>query len=379
MIIIADKALRGWKNWRNVIESRSEMGPETAFALRRAKNLLQSKYLRSSRSILTAQIAGLDVLIGCCDLAQPNALADHYSNFYYCTVNKTLCRSLFWLSASIWGSPSFMPYIGMTKGLKADYCATAIPPGLELVWWTSHLKAFARAPEIEPKWLNKVLQSLCGIRKKFLLETFSAAVDYVWLHEAGHVACGHLDIITDKVFDHGESSGQQGIFPKHRAVEIEADRWAMTRLFLDRHKAKLTSTSDQMGINSIVLGISLAHILFYAKRLLARSHENEQNSTHPPLWFRTDDILRTEDLCAVRAFESYRTEPNQYLSEKEWERYRIREHVRRIRCLLALANVHPLFGIWMGPVIDESRRIAGERLIAQANAELEALRSSQSS
>ena len=91
---------------------------------------------------------------------------------------------------------------------------------------------------------------------------YLAAVDFILCHEVAHVACGHLKKIAEAQ-SKGECLSRQEI----KAVEAEADRWALKRVIRginDTTRAKTT-----VGFGAVA---GLASVLFLGTELTSDSH-----------------------------------------------------------------------------------------------------------
>ena len=347
----------------------SILGPESIAGLERAKNLTKGEFLEGERCVIQANLSGKDILLGCSNRTEVSAYSAKalFNQIYYCRVNNSLFRSLFWLSVSAWSTKGFLSEWGQLEPEPSANLPTGIPRGLELVWWSAHTSKGDLTPPKGPLWLEKCLSRMDSRRQQFCLDTYAAAVDYVWLHEIAHVHLGHID----RHFNKEVSSSTPGVTrelsaEENRAVEIEADRWAMLRLFGNRHLESLSKNRiDCPEIITAAIGVSLAHILLYSKRLINSDIQEQRISSYPPLWFRTDDILRMEQQAASGAKSTVQSSGN--LSSDTWSRHRVRTHCEILNGLLDLANVHPLFGEWLGPVIDELRTKAAQSLTENAS------------
>lgn len=382
-----NQMIHNWAEKGDVIVSRSQLRPESVAAITRARELGTAKYWGSNRCIVKASIDGRVTILGCTDLAYPHAEANKFGDFYYCVLHTSLVRTLFWLCVGVWGCSDFLKEIGPPRRDGRKVLPTAIPPGLELVWWAMHLSLdeHPRSPNKVPAWLGETLTNVTGLRRKYLISTFYAAVDYIWLHEMAHVACGHIDLLKDGNWHrqngvHGanrESSADDSrtshenrkkqLIEVRRAAEIEADRWAILRLFKACHERGFKYPErDNYGLVVTGLGISLTHIVFYAMQILSEDDGGEHLEFHPPLWFRTDDMLRMEELAAERVFQSGKARNRQRPKSENWQVNRLRQQMLVIRGLLELGNVHPFFGLWLGPTIDNSRQSEAETILKRA-------------
>ena len=384
--MISKEIVLKWGRENNILLRLDKVDTPSLVGLERVKTLLGGQFLGQEGGVLQAKLGDRLTLFACINRAESNAYADAHPptgeqespGFYCCVASNALFRSLWWLCLNAWSSPSLLDDLGRLEPNPNPDRPTAIPRGLELLWYSAHLGGTEEVPAIQPAWLEEARSRMDPIRLHHAQKSFRAACDYVWLHEIAHILHGHVDRSLGNQLNHHESASlprerrRDPPTEQRRAMEIEADRWAMLRIFEGFHKEALVGeTCATHEVVTAALGVSLTHILFYASRLLHPSEWSEEASTHPPLWFRTDDILRLENLAAHQARQWFETKRGGLVDNNEWELGRIRQHCHLLRGLFDLANTHPLIGQWLGPMIDESRTDAAEALAQRAR---EALR-----
>jgi hypothetical protein len=82
--------------------------------------------------------------------------------------------------------------------------------------------------------------------------------------------------------------------------------------------------------------------------------------THPPLWFRADEVIKAEEKSANAQWYS----PIKINKQLEVIRFR-QKHLVQLG-LAALSQVDPLFGEWLGSVGDLSREEASQHIFNEA-------------
>jgi hypothetical protein len=151
-------------------------------------------------------------------------------------------------------------------------------------------------------------------------------------------------------------------------MEIEADRWALGKIFGELHR-KFVSTGHFNSIEFITTAIACAlfplslhqykllkdESYFYDKKIKIMIEER-----HPPLWFRADEVIKAEEKAANAQWYS----PIKINKELEVIRFR-QKHLVQLG-LAALSQVNPLFGEWLGSVGDLSREEAAQHIFNEA-------------
>lgn len=280
-----------------------------------------------------------------------NAFADPYGQIDVAALLSGAAKALWQLAAAIWTNPTILPGFGATAGLADPQPIDAvIPRGFEHVWAAAQAvlppseRSAVGSLDIMPGWMREGCPSLCARRALAFQRTLVNALRFFWLHEIGHVLGGHLDLRARS----GRRRMAEGLSVAHGpaephpalvawALEIEADRFATTRL---QESAKRTRHpfADCHEQTFVSIGAALMPLVFHAHAIFAQRPDRAE--THPPLWFRARDVLRSEHLGAL-------TGPS-----------------RAAEILLGLANSHMLLGEWLGPVLDEAYREPAEAIEA---------------
>jgi len=282
---------------------------------------------------------------------------------YFVAINFGLIRLLFNLSLATWRDQRFLsnirPYTRDATYLSTDF----IPPGFEEIFLYDE---FSLSDQI---------------RQAIFYRCFEQAVSFVWLHEIAHVLGGHIDICAKR----GESLGIideflnaveldedethtsiQTTIPYH-AFEIEADRWALDKLFGALHQRIKSTSADDLDLIATAIGCTLFPLSLHGYNLLR--NQSDFAIRHPPIWFRADDVLNAEDKAANDRWFSITQ------GEKNFELFRFRQK-NLVQCGLAsLSRLHPMFGDWLSPVAESSRQPEVQRVLDAANVLFEPWRS----
>lgn len=300
-----------------------------------------------------AQLAGGDVLaLGVNQMGDINGQARRDGQLRRASINEGAARAVFELAAGLWSNPAFLPHVQPTDGLvPLPEGELPVPRGMEYVAALSHSWEGTPQPQDgvpAPVWLAGGLQTLAGLRLQAFERTVWNAMRFLCLHELGHVCLGQLELgkrgqgycaidewraaqdlsrprvsyLTDEVL---------------RAFEIEADAYAAERLFAEAHErdAKAPQGVGLVSATGLaLLGATLVPLIFHAMQVF--SERPEPLSTHPPLWFRADAVMRAAR-PAVGADDAL----------KQWAR-----HDALLQLLMAVGQTHPLLGEWLAPVVD---------------------------
>jgi hypothetical protein len=150
-----------------------------------------------------------------------------------------------------------------------------------------------------------------------------------------------------------------------RSLEIEADRLALDRLFggtLARSGDARARADRLVGFETTLtaLGAALVPMLFHALRVF--SQRQDEAATHPPLWFRGDEVLRAQENAHVTPQDL--TAPEAVRLQRDQRGFQVTGEVART--LASIAEIHPLLGEWLGASIAGDREAAAEAVLAEA-------------
>lgn len=324
-----------------------------AFAIQRARLLIGASAQHRGLAVARTLETGQHVALFCTNRAAPLAYADKEHGIYLAVLYAGIIQTIHWLSLRVWSCARFLPSIGTVARDVCNPASTGIPPGLELVWWSVHVAANAELPILRPTWLGEAYEAMDTRRRDLMGISLVAAIDYLWLHELGHSFCGHVDLAKGRRLHDSE----------RQALEVEADRWALGKLFESLHESLAADRHDEYSLTAATIGVTLCHIVCHSYQLLMDRDSASEPASHPPLWFRADDVRKSERLAACR----FNARP-QVAGVQENTNLGIRQ--ARLDCLilegyLQLGRVHPLFGAWLGPLVDNSRESAGRGLLEQ--------------
>jgi hypothetical protein len=329
------------------------------------KNLFHEAEIEeaSDGSILVPLDNGSLLALICMPDKQLGAFATRVGRTYFVAIKFGLIRLLFNLSLATWRNKLFLsdirPYARDAVYLNTDF----IPPGFEEIF------------------LQNEISSSDQIRQAVFYRCFEQAISFFWLHEVAHVLGGHIDILAERVrflriidellnvAEVGENEPDTSIkntIPYH-AFEIEADRWALDKLFGALYKQIKLTPADDLNLLAMVIGCTLFPLSLHGYNLLRNQLDFAKH--HPPLWFRADDVLTAEDKAANDQWFAMKQ------GEKDFEPFRFRQK-NLVQCGLAsLSRLHPMFGDWLNPVAESSRQAEVQRVLDAANVLFEPWRS----
>lgn len=338
------------KNWNE---------PLVPIALNLAKNIFHGAEMEtaSDGSILVALDDGSLLALTCLPDRKLGARATRrMGETYFIAVDFGLIRLIFNLTLTIWKDKRFLSYIERDiRGIK-DLTTDFIPPGFEEIF----LQEF---PD--------------KIRHAVFYHCFEQAVSFFWLHEIAHILGGHIDIceksgkslgIIDEFLnspDFNDDDPDESItntIPYH-AFEIQADRWALDCLFGRLHQQIMSNSAGYLELISTVIACTLFPLSLHGHNIL--QEQSDLAKKHPPLWFRSDEVICAEDKAANGQWFNARRE------EKKFEMIRFQQKNLVQLGLAGLSRLHPMFGDWLGPVADSSRQPEGQRVLDEAKMLLE--------
>ncbi|NES21660.1 MAG: hypothetical protein F6K41_22710, partial [Symploca sp. SIO3E6] len=266
------------------IEGRRSTEPLVSRTLDLAKNLFSEAEIEEGYdgSVLVALDNENLLALTCLADKKLGAFATCVGKTYFVTINFSVIRLLFNLSLAIWRDQRFLSHISIRNIRDTTYLSTElIPQGFEEI--LLHDKVF----------FNE-------IRHTVFYRCFEQAISFFWLHEIAHVCLGHIDICTKSGkslgiideflnaadFDEDEPDESiQDIIPYH-AFEIQADRWALDKLFGKCHQQIIFNSASDLKLLSTAIGCTLFPLSLHGYNLLRNKPDIAKY--HPPLWFRAD-------------------------------------------------------------------------------------------
>ncbi len=246
----------------------------------------------SDGSVLVALNSGKVLALICLPQQSMNARAVLVGETYFIAVNVGVIRLLFNLSRSIWKDNRFMSHLENLIRDFSELTTDFIPLGFEEIF------------------LHDTFKITDEIRYTIFYQCFEKSLSFFWLHEVAHVFCGHTDAckqhgkplgIIDEFlnameFDEDElDESMQKAIPYH-AFEIQADRWALDRLFKQLHQQVIAGSANDIHLLYTVIGCTLFPLLSHGYNLLR--NKADLAKYHPPLWFRADEVILAEDKAA---------------------------------------------------------------------------------
>lgn len=328
-----------------------------------AKNLFRGAELEETSDALLIGLDNGQVLVLVCLSAQKmGAFAIRLGNTYFVAIKFGTIEKILDLSYSIWRDKHFLSH------LRHD------------INDIDKLVNDVNLSELEPNFYNE-LKLYNSIQKATFYQCFETAISFFWLHETAHILCGHLSLfkqldesleIIDEFLavdiDDDESETLIKYPIPYHAMEIEADRWVLGKIFGKLHR-KFVSTGHFYPLEFITTAIACTLFplsLHQYKLLKNESYFYDKKTkikiedTHPPLWFRADEVINAEKKAANDQWYS------QIRINKQLEVIRFRQkHLVQLG-LAALSQVDPLFGEWLGSVGDLSREEAAQRIFNEA-------------
>jgi hypothetical protein len=305
----------------------------------------------SDGSIIVALDDGNLLALTCLPDRNLGAFATRIGKTYFVAIRFGLIRLIFNLALTLWKDQRFLSHIKHDiRGLK-DLATDLIPPGFEEIF------------------LHKFPDK---IQHAFFYQCFQQAVSFFWLHEIAHILLGHIDILTnsgkslgiiDEFLNVAESDEDEpDELIKHTipylAFEIQADRWALDRLFEKLHQQIISDSFGDIELICTAIACTLFPLSLHGNNILREKSDHAKH--HPPLWFRADEVLYAEDKAANKQWFSVKR------GEKNIEIRRSQQKNLVQSALAALSRIHPMFGDWLGPVADSSRQPEGQRVLDEA-------------
>ena len=351
-----------------IVDGKSDKRAELLF--HRCKRWLKTQRIEGW-NYSQGELYSKPLLIGCplgswrVNRAQgPNvyAGADDKQHFSYILITQGLLSTVEWLSLSVWNSDTFLTGYGRLLKRVSTVQPTAIPKGLELLWLSANCELHEfDCPDVVPSWLNECEGARDSKRHQLYESCVVSAFDFLLLHEFGHLKYQHKSTLKKSGFDRlsqfNHSELEDGVardgYDLRRAFEVEADRFAIRLILRELLPDALVNETNRERLVAAIVGVILVQVVFQAKRLVKGASRKQSDSLHPPLWFRTDSVLRILRKCS---YDSWTTSG---LKTSQWQSQQIKLEIAVFDSLLDLGNTHPLIGKWLGPTIENSRNEAG--------------------
>jgi hypothetical protein len=299
---------------------------------------------------------------------------------YFIFMSSGLLKSLLELIVCLFAQPGVMSAYGDIGKLLKDDPQSPIPPGFEAAVLRVAERVAEEASNLAPEnvdlrklrrlreqlstlpdgWtpessaavLGARLSRMCPIRQKLFQFALHGAIDFAWLHELGHVLCGHLDLpstfrrmllLDEAAIMNVDEVGQNGqnVGWSNYLLEMEADAWAHSN-----------SVKDNIAVSSMI-GVSALFFLLQGKRRLEEcviiplASGTLPVPTHPPIWYRGSRILKGIARPALR--------------ESVVDQFEV------------LAGIHVMFGEWFNPLARGQWELASENFERDVKDHTEAL------
>lgn len=297
-------------------------------------------------SILVELEDGSIISFHCMQDRELGAFARKVGSSYFVCITLGLVKLIFSMSVAIWRDQRFQSGIWEFTRERSYVATDFIPPGFENLL------------------LGESSELSNNVRDSIFFRCFEHAIGFFWLHETWHVLGGHLDIDTHNPgvlgvideFLHTETpnnianeSQSYGDIPYH-ALEIEADRWALGKIFGSLHEKNDWSSRSDLDLLAASVGCSLFPLALHVNNSLFKNLVDKR-IFHPPLWFRANEILLAEEEAANRKTINS-------LKETRSENSPFRERQKNLinRGMLSLSLLHPIFGDWITPVVGSTRQ-----------------------
>ena len=337
------------------ISQKSWTDPLVPIVLETAKHLFMGAEMQKAPD--GSILIGLDrenlLALTCLSSRNIGAFATREGNTYFTAINYGLIRFLFNLSLSIWRDRRFIAYLQDDIRDLTVLGTDLIPLGFEEIF------------------LDNTFEVSNQIRQTAFYKCFEQVISFFWLHEVGHIVLGHIDICQElrqslgiideflSIAEPDEDSESEVIhdIPYH-AFEIQADRWALDRIFEQLHKQIMSDSAGKIELIYTTIACTLFPLSLHGYQTL----QNKQDfaNRHPPLWFRADDVLQAEDRAANKQWFSDRK------GQKKFEMIRYQQKTLLDRGLVGLAHLHPIFGDWVSPVAELSRESEAQFVLTEA-------------
>lgn len=343
------------KKYSTPVDQNQWADPLVPYSLELAFNLFPN--VKTDRAPDGSALLALDddehlLALICLPSRKLEAFATYHGKTYFVAINYGLIRFLFNLSLSIWRNRLFLSYIEDSIRDLTVLGTELVPLGFEEVF------------------LDSTLDISDQIRQTVFYRCFKEAVTFLWLHEIAHVLGGHVDIcrksrigIIDEFLSAAEPDDESyeivtNKIPYH-AFEIQADRWALDKIFRRLHQQIMSDSAGKIELIYTTVACTLFSLSLHGYNVLQRKFDYARR--HPPLWFRADDVFYAEDKAANDLWFSVRR------GEKKFEMIRDQQRWLLDRGLAGLSQLHPVFGDWLSPVAEFSRKAEAQLVLDEAN------------
>lgn len=297
-----------------------------------------------------------------------NATASAFRRTYFASIYCALPLTLASLACELWANAKFLAWIGEPSPGNSGQ---NIPRAVDLIAYLSQ-KDRTAGDELAASRSFSELTALygmtCPTRIALCRYFIESALEFVWLHEYGHIFCGHLPVNGQAAIDEIEpvtlalNEDREAAQTKSEFFELMADDFALVYLFNTR---PLDGTGDQFALRIIsILAAIVVPLVLYISRSFRDANPTVPKG-YPPLWVRSQNVLLMERRQA-------RLTPGSNSSRQAFQ-----EHLNK--ALLSFATIDPVIGEWVGPVGSEehaklaSSYIEGLRVRALKVPEVEGL------
>lgn len=311
----------------------------------------------------------------CISNSRPNAFADRSKNpenqnIYLAGITTGLIRTLFEISAAIWGDSRFLPKVfdaNSCMSPNVTFSGLDIPKGFESIYFEYMGSQEKHTYTTQPVWLTDVIENLSKERRELMISTFREALRLSWLHESAHILKGHVDFNREnqakkniqgfefcefEYLELGNSgSNNNPILDEVRcALEFDADNFALDYLFKEAYNA-----NDYILPITTFLGSILCFMMLHCFNEVRKKRGVNLPLKHPPLWFRAFRVKEVESMWA-----RYQQKRIMLSSARRERNLNILDY-----CLLDITNINPLFGHWLYPLVDNSFDDVQKKIMAE--------------
>lgn len=312
-----------------------------------------------------------------------NAEARKFFGNFRASISVGGLKALYELCCALWLDRRICPELGRLEELPPLPRVHAdIPRGLEHLWATvsdpNDRKPLAER-RLLPVWLRETFPLvLKSGREQAFAVSFLSGVRFLWMHEIAHIVLGHVGTSFAsnrtrklKEMEAWSMSGPQSDearsgahMPRllRQALEMQADRFALHHVLSSAQQAPSEASTNALVPKALGC-IAVATLMHAGNVLLGRQ---DYAIEHPPIWFRATEVLRALDMLTshCRDLEA----GFRQVGGPRWDLMRV---------LVQAADIHPLFGDWMGGIADGAYTKATDRFETQALAFLQPYRHQQ--
>jgi hypothetical protein len=276
---------------------------------------------------------------------------------YFVAINFGLIRFFFNLSFAIWRDQRFLSHIRSDIRDLSVLGTDLIPLGFEEIF------------------LDNTFGLSEHIKHTVSYQCFEKAITFFWLHEIAHILGGHIDIldiytqsekslcIIDEFLSFSEPYDDETYEPAknefpYRALEIEADHWALNQIFRQLHQQIMTDSAGAIELICTVVACTLFPLSLHGYKFLQKKFDLAEK--HPPLWFRAEYVINSEEKVANELWFDERRK------QKKFELIRFKQQNLVLLGLTGLSQLHPMFGDWLSPLAEQSRKSEFQRVYDEA-------------